>query len=308
MTESEYSINFNDLKYKKYRKLDPTKITTFRKSNKDYNEKLEKIYLNTNLDTIKYRLKECIKNGKKILDLKYLELKMFPDLDSDIIENLEELYIGNNELESLPDLNHFKNLLVLDISINKINKLKKMPKKLIEFTCFDNKIEDISNISVCANLKTLFISNNLITSLDFLNNHQNLEILMANNNKISDIPQNIIKIRKIHIRNNNITKIKSYNNLIYLDCQNNNLEYIAPMNNLRDLILSDNTQIEDIPVFKSLKYLEILNTNISKIKYMNKLEELICIKDCVKYISSKYKLDYSSIHKDKYLNLFFIPN
>jgi hypothetical protein len=41
---------------------------------------------------------------------------------------------------------------------------------------------------------------------------------------------------------------------------------------------------------------------------MKKLEELICLKDKVKYISSKYKLEKSISHDSKYLNLFFTHN
>jgi hypothetical protein len=78
------------------------------------------------------------------------------------------------------------------------------------------------------------------------------------------------------------------------------------LSNLKDLIISYN-KIDDIPVIDTLKYLEIVYTNIEKIKYMKNLEELICLKDTVKYISSKYKLDKTSIHDSKYLNLFFLP-
>jgi Leucine-rich repeat (LRR) protein len=126
--------------------------------------------------------------------LKYLELKKIPDL-SMFYDTLEELYIGDNELDYLPDLSMFKKLLVLDVSINKIKKISKLPKNLIEFTCFDNYIDDISSIKHCPNLKTLYASNNLISDISFLNNK--LNVLIMNNNNLSSIPNNLTNIRKI---------------------------------------------------------------------------------------------------------------
>lgn len=306
-TETGYSITKNDLKYKKMRNLDVKKINTFDKNNKsEYSKELEDLYYNNNFDTIEYRIQECKKEGNKILDLKYLELKKFPNLDKSLIENLEELYISNNEIEELPDLDLFKKLKILDVSVNKLKKISKLPSKLIEFCCFENNLEDICQIKNCTQLKTLYISNNQIRDLSCIENHPTLDILLANFNKITDIPRNIPNLRKMQIKNNRLKKIKSYSKLIYLDCRNNNITEIEDQSSLKDLIISYN-DISDIPVINTLKYLEIVHTNIEKIKYMKRLEELICLSTKVKYISSKYKLEKSHSHNSKYLNLFFIP-
>ena len=47
--------------------------------------------------------------------------------------------------------------------------------------------------------------------------------------------------------------------------------------------------------------------NGEKIRYMEKLEELILLLDNLKHISKKYKVEDSYCHKNKYVNLFFIP-
>ena len=67
-SETCYSITKNDLKYKKMRNLDSTKINTFDSKNKnEYNKELQNLYLNENLDSIEYRLEECKKEKNKIL-------------------------------------------------------------------------------------------------------------------------------------------------------------------------------------------------------------------------------------------------
>ena len=307
-SENCYSITKNDLKYKKMRNLDGTKINTFdSKNTSEYNKELQNLYLNENLDSFEYRINECNKENNKILDLKHLDLKIFPKLADDIINNLEELYISNNDIEELPDLHNFKKLKVIDISVNKLKKIGKLPNTLIEFCCFDNLLLDISPIKNCINLKTLYICNNKISDLSFLESNKSLEILLANDNQITDIPRNIPKLKKIQIKNNKLTKVKSYDNLIYLDCRNNNILEVEQQINLRDLIISNNKELSDLPVMNKLKYLEIVNTKIERIRYMEKLEELILLLDNLKYISKKYRVEDSYCHKNKYVNLFFIP-
>jgi Leucine-rich repeat (LRR) protein len=305
-TDTEYYITKNDLKYKKLRNLDKSKISNLNKNNEYYDKELDKLFDNNNFDTIEFRFDECIKDGKKILDLKYLELKEFPKIPNDIIKNLEELYISNNDIEILPDLDYFINLKILDIAENKLKKIGKLPPKLIELCCFENKLEDISSVKDCKVMRTLYISNNRVSNLQFLDSHPRLEILLANFNNIEDIPRNIPYLKKIQIRNNKLKKVKSYPKLIYLDCRHNNIRELENQDSLRDLILSYN-DIQEIPVMNSLRYLEIVNTNIEKIRYMKQLVELICMSDKVKYISSKYKIEKTINHKSKYLNLFFIP-
>lgn len=305
-SDTEYYITKNDLKYKKIRNLDKSKISNLNKYNEYYDKDLDKLFDNNNCDTIEFRIDECIKEGKKILDLKYLELKEFPKIPIELIKYLEELYISNNELEVLPDLDHFVNLKILDIAENKLKQIGKLPPKLIELCCFENKLDDISSVDKCKYLKTLYINNNKIDNLDFLDSHPRLEILLANFNNIKDIPRNIPNLRKIQISNNKLTKIKSYPKLIYLDCRHNNIEEIESQDSLKDLILSFNV-IKEIPVINTLRYLEIVNTNIEKIRYMKQLVELICMSDKVKYISSKYNIEKTINHKSKYLNLFFSP-
>jgi len=304
-----YSITINDLKYKKMKNLDISKISTFDKTNKEeYSKELENL-LNQNLDTMEYRLHECfIKNNGKILDLKHLELKEFPKLPQELFNTLEELYISNNNLLELPDLDKFIKLIILDVSVNNLKKLNKLPKNLIEFCCFENELTDITSVYNCKLLKILYINKNNIIDLRFLEGHPNLEILFANYNKIEEIPKNLPKIRKIQITNNKLNKIYSYFNLIYLDCRNNNIIQLEHQENLRDLIISHNKQLKEIPIMDTLRYLEIVFTGIEKIKYMKKLQELICIKDSIKYISSKYKINKSVNHNSKFLNLFFITD
>lgn len=305
-TDTEYYITKNDLKYKKIRNLDKSKISNLNKNNEYYDKELDKLFDDNNFDTIDFRIEECIKEGKKILDLKYLELKNFPILPNNIISHLEELYISNNDIEVLPDLDYLINLKILDVAENKLRKIGKLPPKIIELCCFENKLEDISSIKYCKLLKTLYINNNRIANLQFLDSHPTLEILLANYNNIEDIPRTIPNLKKMQITNNKLKKIKSYPKLIYLDCRNNNISELENQDSLKDLILSYN-DINEIPLMDSLKYLEIVHTNIEKIRYMKQLVELICMTDKVKYISSKYKIDKTIKHKSKYLNILFTP-
>lgn len=308
--DEQYSITENDLKYKKNRDLKFDKIDSFNPKSKNYDEKLLNLYRNINLDTIEFRLNECKKNNYKILDLKHLDLEKIPKIIFKIdklIENLEELYIGNNLLIELPDLSMFKNLKVLDVSINKLIKINKIPNNIIEFTCFDNKIENIDIIKNCKNLKTLYCSNNKICNLDFLNN-TNINIIIANKNNITKMPENLNNLKKLYVKKNNLENLFIYPNVIYLECSYNKIKNLIINNNncLIDLLINGNP-IEILPDFKKLKYLEIVNTNIKKLDFYPYLIELICSTDKLEEISNEYKLEKKYLHNNNnLLSLHFI--
>lgn len=308
--EEQYSITENDLKYKKNRNLEFNKIDSFNPKSKNYDEKLLNLYRNINLDTVEFRLNECVKNNYKILDLKHLDLEKIPKIIFKIdklIENLEELYIGNNLLVELSDLSMFKNLKVVDVSINKLVKISKLPDNIIEFTCFDNKLENIDSIKNCKNIKTLYCSNNKINNLDFLNN-SNINIIIANKNNINKMPEVLNSLTKLYIRKNNLENIIIYPNIIYLECSYNKIKNIINKNNncLIDLLINNNI-IEKLSDFKNIKYLEIVNTNIKRLDYYPKLIELICSTDKLEEISNDYKLEKKYLHNNNnLLSLHFI--
>ncbi len=299
----KYEVFKSDLKNKKLNNIDPKRAI--------WDKKIEDEYYNTNYDTFEHRILECIKDGGKILDLKYLDLTEFPSSEflkkfkSDLVKNLEEIYISNNKIKEIPaDMSIYKSLRVLDLSLNQLTQINCiLPETLIEITCHNNFIEKFS-LSNTKSLRILDINNNNITTITNLENIKNLEVLLAHYNKIKEIPS-LLKLRKLVINNNHVENLINFTSLVYLDCSNCNIKKIENVPKIRDLLCSNNQYLSKLVQIPNVKYLEIINTNIKKLDYFENLHELICNYNQITEISNKYKVTSARKHKDKLLHILF---
>ena len=73
MTTKKYIVYENDLKYKQKRNLDKSKIIW-------YDDNLNYLYSNVDLDTFEYRLAESKKNEYMYLDITNMDLDSFPKI------------------------------------------------------------------------------------------------------------------------------------------------------------------------------------------------------------------------------------
>lgn len=209
-------------------------------------------------------ISECLNSNGKILDLKYLKLKIIPSI---IPENVEYLILANNKLKSIPDLSHLKNLKVLDLSFNYISKLPVLPENIEELNIRCNKIKNI-DIEMY-NIKRLDCAMNSLRKVIFKG-----EILNCSYNLIKKISSNN-SLKKLYCNNNKINKLLDYPNLEDINCSNNNID---KFNNYPKLhtIVCDYNNIEDIPINKNLKFLLCNNNNIKKLLFNPNLKEVIC--------------------------------
>ncbi len=233
--EPKVTIYSNDMKYKKYRGIDYSKYNL---------ENTE------NMDTLEYRLKECIKTGGKELDISHLELEHIPKLPSIIVNSLTNLCCSDNNIEDLHDLRHFANLQVLDCANNKLTYLKRinLPRNLVEIICKNNEIVDISGIVKCENLTRLDCSNNKIESMP---DHYNIEILDCSDNIINTI--DMINLKTLICNNNKIKQLNKYKNLEKLHIFSNNIVKIPYYKNLEELICDYSN---DLQISKKYKMIE----------------------------------------------------
>lgn len=291
--ERKYIVYKNDLKFKDQRNLNPQKIEW-------NNDNLESIYYNQNLDTIHYRLEECEKNNFDYLDLSHLYLKEIPLLSSKITKPIKYLFLNNNNLSNLKNIEQFTNLQVLDISNNSITTVDYLPKTINELCCKYNFIDKITS---CRNLKILDCTNNKLVQLE---EFMNLEILFCSENNLNILPY-YPKLKKLVCKNNNLREINSFTELVYLDCSFNNITQIRYCPKLKDLLCRDN-KLTGIPNnMNSLKYIEMYNNKFTEIYYYPNLKELYCDIDGIEKVPVEYKdkiLD-TKVYRDKYLIIIF---
>jgi Leucine-rich repeat (LRR) protein len=297
-TDSEvkrkYIVYKNDLKYKKYRDLNVKDIEF---ANKD----VEALFHNEDLDTADYRLAECIKEKGISLDFKNLDLAVLPVIPDVLFKSLKHLFIGDNDLTEIPDLDKFVNLEVIDVSHNKLTKINKLPSALIELNCASNLITEL-DMTYLKNLERIDCSGNNIIEI---NEFTKLKVLNCNNNKLNKIT-GMQQLEVLKCSTNELTKINSFPNLKYLDCRENKVQQVKTYPLLRELICSNNT-IREIGIYPELIFLEFFNTKLEKLHFMSKLKEIMCDIEQYKNLkcSNKYQIESTRIHKEKHIDILF---
>lgn len=210
------------------------------------------------------------------------------------LTELRELDISNNKLEELSaGLGKLTKLVNLDLSGNELleipseilnlqeihkldltnNNLKRLPtiKKLSKLRCLyatHNDIEEIPDFEDCGSIEELYFGNNFIKTIrkSFCEFMGNLRVLELRDNKIVEIPEDIIKLQQ----------------LIKLDLTNNDLRFLPnslgfltelqklyidgnPLRSIRQQVirggtervlkyLRDKVKDEDVPKIIALKY------------------------------------------------------
>jgi Leucine-rich repeat (LRR) protein len=292
----KYIVYKNDLKYKKHRNLDKSKAIF-------NNNEVENLF-NVDLDTINYRIKECIDEKCITLDLKCMSLTddTFPHIDPTIAKKVKYLFLGENNLTKIPiQIKNFINLKVLEISHNKLINVSHLPLSLTELCVRDNPLKAFDE---SINLNALEILDCSNCQLKTIPKFINLKILSCGHNDITAI-NDLIHLTKLLCESNQIKEINNCTKLKYLDCNKNPVCSLSDnMNNLEHLICSD-TSLSLLPYSSPLKSVESFNNKITKLYYIASLNEFLCNVNQIKNISAKYKIKSSTEYKKKFVHIIF---
>jgi Leucine-rich repeat (LRR) protein len=155
------------------------------------------------------------------IDISCRGLTSFPDLTR--FKNLKILNCSVNQLTYLPTLP--QNLKILYCSNNQLTSLPTLPQNLTELNCYNNKLTSLPTLP--QNLKILYCSNNQLTSLPTL--PQNLDYLDCSYNKLTVLPTLPQNLETLHCYNNPISEI--VNNSSFIKIKQN----IQTLNNFRHL-------------------------------------------------------------------------
>jgi len=302
----------SDMKYKKYKNLNPDKLyeidlityNRFRYHQK-FKKKLpidkikdaHKLYEHTeDMDTYDFRLRECLGDGGKSLDISHLDLEELP---RNIPSTVQYLYCNNNRLLSVSLIKNLPNLKVIDCSNNQILNISKVPYGLEELVCKNNYIESLDCLKKCKYIKQLDCSYNKICSLPKL---VNLEVLICCHNNLEFLPD-YSNLKKLYCKHNRLRKLNNFKYLEELECNDNKLLNILSYHKLKSLFCENNS-ISSIDHLPNITVIQCYNNSSIKFPFFPKLVELICDKDSTK-IHSQYKIRTIKSYKDGYLHILF---
>ena len=283
----KYIVYKSDLKYKNRTNIDDNKCV--------YDDSASE-FIDIDMCTSDYRLDESKKCNYHTLDLSNLDMIM---LDRSILTTrinnnyhlIQYLFLGDNDLENIPNLSQLCNLKVLDISHNNISNIDSAG---LEYT----KLEEL----VC--------TNNKLTNLPTKLNH--LIRVNASDNVITHI-HNYSNIRSVICFNNKITEIDSYKtnkNVKYMNISNNNISALPDnIENIEEIMVNNNNNLSIFPKYKNMRYIEIVNTDIKVIPFLGEDHdiEIICDYDAEIFLAQKY-LDnkaYVNIYDDKMMQIIY---
>lgn len=264
----------NDLMYKKHRNIDMPWLI---KNNHSILSTVKE-----DMDTLKYRMNDCIKKGGLSLDISHLELLTMP---TNLPRTLKFLFCSDNLFSDLGNIEYLTELEILDCCSNRIKTLGNLPSKLVEMSCRNNKLTNIDGIKNCPKLERLDCSYN---DLESIPSHNHLKIVVCNSNRLNELPS-IPNLHKLSCRNNNLKQLGEYNNLEYLECNRNKIENISNYPSLKHLFCSHNN-INSLSNLNKLETLHCYTNNIEIMPYFKNLKELMCDYEKVKKISKNYKI------------------
>jgi len=286
----KYHVYKNDLKYRKYRGIDSSRIINYEEI---------KEYLEIDMDSLEYRIKECLDNGGKNLDLSHMELHCLPD---NIPKSATFLCCSDNMIESLDKITSIlPNLEILDCHSNRLSTLPYIPG-LKELVARNNRLEDIDLLGKNNKLEHLDVSYNSIRKLPFF---KNLRVLECGNNKITSFG-GFDRIQKLSCEKNRLCSIEGLRSVEFLDIRHNQITRVAELENLTYLLCSYNR----LKSLHSLPRLEVLycedNRDLTHLHYFPNLEAIFCDAG-ISHLSSRYdgRIHQARKQKNKYLYIEF---
>lgn len=254
----------------------------------------KKVFAN---NTLQNRIDNFLKDGEN-LDLSHMDLNILPELNDKIIKKVKYLYINENNLRDV-DLSKYVNLLTVDVSVNYLTKIPKLPRSIIELDISHNRIESLTELYDLNKLERLMCNNNYIKTIPPINN---LQMLHCVSNQLTSIPK-MNNLVELYCKNNLINKIESPY-LEILDCTNNKLTQLDSFKKLK-ILLCDYNQIDKLT---NLNLLEVLVCNDNKIKrldYFPNLQELTIDYAQDISISHLYVVTESIVYDDNVISIIF---
>jgi protein phosphatase 1 regulatory subunit 7 len=209
------------------------------------------------------------------LDLAFNQIKKIENIPK---AKIEKLYLNENKIHQIENLNHLKDLKLLELGSNKIKKIENLQENLNleQLWIGRNKIRKIENLNSLIQLKTLSIQDNLLTKIDQLNDLINLRELYLSENGIQTI-ENLEKLnlQTLDLSENKISKIENVKHFQELEefwvfkrftknhqCSSNLIEKISDLQELSECKSLTSVYFERNPMSKDVQYKRKLQLQI----------------------------------------------
>jgi Leucine-rich repeat (LRR) protein len=236
--------------------------------------------------TIEYRINECVGESYVSLDLSHMRANCFDQLDasgfaSAHANKIQYLFASNSQLHTVPRIDQFTCLRVLDVSESMLCTLPRLPCTLEELVCRKNKLTSIPD------------------GLDWLKR------LDCSDNQIHTI-QSMGRVESMHLQSNPLESIGStYPMVRYLDISGTRVQSLPVLDRL-DWLVGNDSYLEDLSQLVRAKNIEIVGSRVSQIHWIDGLEKLIYHRDDRIVISKNYQIDRMKMNRNNTIEVAFV--
>ena len=151
--------------------------------------------------------------------------------------------------------------------------------KLKNLVMDKNKIKKIQFNKELPALQRISCKENQIVYINFIENAYNLIEIDISNNKLTEIPKNLEKLRNIRIliaKNNSLSVLPNIQTLEILDISSNSLTRLPEFSkNIKKLIASHN-KISELPNYYSLISVDLSCNKLKSIEFIKHCKSLEC--------------------------------
>ena len=200
--------------------------------------------------------------------------------------NLLMLYLGNNMISDLDDLDALKglvNLQHLALEGNRISDISALAglTSLQILWLANNQVSDLEPLSGLINLQSLFLRDNSVSALDALGELTGLLALDLGSNQVGDLKglAGLTGLKTIDLSNNQISDLEGLAGLTGLmalnlsDNQVSALDELSGLINLQGLLLGNN-QVSELDPLAGLLALQFLHLYDNQVSDLHALEDM----------------------------------
>jgi GTPase SAR1 family protein len=211
---------------------------------------------------------------------------IFYTIPRNLPPSLEELQIRNAGISAISNVEHLRQLTLLDLSLNRLERIENLDflENLKELALHGNFIQRIENLDKLNLLETLHFTRNRLTVLENLNGLKKLVNLYLSVNEIKKIENlgGLTNLYSLDLNMNHIDRIENLEELkglMVLNLNDNNIRKIENLDRLTQLItlrLERNKigRIENLESLVSLEYLTLDQNKIAKIENLDSQEKV----------------------------------
>jgi Leucine-rich repeat (LRR) protein len=194
---------------------------------------------------------------------------------------IQYLFASNSQLHTVPRIDQFTCLRVLDVSESMLCTLPRLPCTLEELVCRKNKLTSIPD------------------GLDWLKR------LDCSDNQIHTI-QSMGRVESMHLQSNPLESIGStYPMVRYLDISGTRVQSLPVLDRL-DWLVGNDSYLEDLSQLVRAKNIEIVGSRVSQIHWIDGLEKLIYHRDDRIVISKNYQIDRMKMNRNNTIEVAFV--